>query len=405
MARRPTSGEVRGAVGNEIGAGLCGSTSTVLLACLATDTACARVCVWHSLTGVEELVASSGKLAVLDRLLAKLQSKGHRVVLFSMFTSMLDILEDVIRLRGYRYCRLDGSTNRVQRNVNIASFNAKDSPYFIFLMSTKAGGLGVNLQSADTAILYDSDWNPQGDLQAMARVHRIGQEKKVHVYRMVTRGTVEERIIQRAEKKLYLDQMVNRGSTAQAERMEALGTDAILKMLRFGADKIMSADGTEELALSDKDLERLIDRTETAVTKNVADHKPEDDKAASFVSEDELDADGVFDQALAAAELGAETKAKKLPAQTRPRRQTRAQKQREEKHRQEKEAEERERRASDVNFETGTTQSAATFSAEMPLMQVRHAPFLVLCLSTSYSIATVRAVADANAEREDHLCR
>ena len=118
-------------------------------------------------------------------------------MLFSQFTRCLDILEDFVRARGYQYSRLDGGTNRVQRTVDISTFNSPDSPYFLFLMSTRAGGLGVNLQTADTAILYDSDWNPQADLQAMARVHRIGQKKPVHVYRMVTRGTVEERICPR----------------------------------------------------------------------------------------------------------------------------------------------------------------------------------------------------------------
>ena len=249
-------------------------------------------------TPVEDLVEASGKLQILDRLLQKLQTAGHRVVLFSQFTQMLDILEDFLVQRGYRYCRLDGSTNRVQRTVDISTFNAPGSPYFLFLMSTRAGGLGVNLQTADTAILYDSDWNPQADLQAMARVHRIGQTKKVHVYRMVTRGTVEERIIQRAEKKLYLDQMVNRGSTVQADKLEKLGTDALMKMLTFGANKIMSADNADE-GLSDADLDRLIDRNgdegaaagagagrrggasgvdsklETGVTQTAADFKPE----------------------------------------------------------------------------------------------------------------------------------
>ena len=216
------------------------------------------------LTSKDELVAASGKLQILEKLLAKLKTAGNRVVLFSQFTSMLDILEDFLIKTGYKYCRLDGSTNRVQRTVDISTFNADGSPYFIFLMSTRAGGLGVNLQTADTAILYDSDWNPQADLQAMARVHRIGQKKVVHVYRMVTRGTVEERIIQRAEKKLYLDQMVNRGSTVQADKLEKLGTDALMKMLTFGADKILSADSTAGGGLSDADLDRLIDRKSAA---------------------------------------------------------------------------------------------------------------------------------------------
>lgn len=156
------------------------------------------------------IIEASGKLQVLDRLLVKLQSEGHRVVLFSQFTSVLDILVDYLEFRGFKFCRLDGSTNRVRRQVHINSFNRPGSPLFVFLMSTRAGGLGVNLQTADTVILYDSDWNPQADLQAMARVHRIGQKKVVHVYRLVSAGTVEERIVQRAEKKLYLDQMVNR---------------------------------------------------------------------------------------------------------------------------------------------------------------------------------------------------
>jgi hypothetical protein len=238
-------------------------------------------------TPVEELVQASGKLQVLDRLLQKLQASGHRVVLFSQFTMMLDILEDYLIQRDYKFCRLDGSTNRVQRSVDIATFNAPGSPYFLFLMSTRAGGLGVNLQTADTAILFDSDWNPQADLQAMARVHRIGQTKTVHVYRLITRGTVEERIIQRAEKKLYLDQMVNRGSTAQADKLEKLGTDALLQMLTFGADKILSADSADD-GLTDSDLDSLIDRSgareassgstgklETGVTQTLASFKPE----------------------------------------------------------------------------------------------------------------------------------
>jgi hypothetical protein len=129
--------------------------------------------------------------------------------------------------------------------VDINAFNAPGSKIFIYLMSTRAGGLGVNLQTADTCILYDSDWNPQVDMQAMARVHRIGQKKKVHIYRLVTAGTMEERIIQRSEKKLFLDQMVNRGSTANSEAMEKLGTKELLAMLTFGADAIFQADDGE----------------------------------------------------------------------------------------------------------------------------------------------------------------
>ena len=109
----------------------------------------------------QQLIDGSGKFQLLDRLLAKLFAGGHRVVLFSQFTSTLDLLEDFLKSRQYKYCRLDGSTNRVQRTVDINAFNMPGSTRFVFLMSTRAGGLGINCQTADTCILFDSDWNPQ----------------------------------------------------------------------------------------------------------------------------------------------------------------------------------------------------------------------------------------------------
>ena len=134
----------------------------------------------------EELVKASGKMVVLDQLLKKLHQRGHRVVLFSQYTRMLDIISDYLDMRGYHHCRLDGSTNRVMREVYINMFNRPQSDLFIFCLSTRAGGEGVNLFTADTVILFDSDWNPQVDIQAMARVHRIGQKKTVHIYRLVS---------------------------------------------------------------------------------------------------------------------------------------------------------------------------------------------------------------------------
>ena len=171
---------------------------------------------------------------------------------------MLDILQDFLTLRGYQYARLDGSTNRVQRSIDIAAFNRPGSPMFAFLLSTRAGGLGVNLQTADTCVLFDSDWNPQVDTQAMARVHRIGQKKPVHVYRLVTAGTVEERMQQRAEKKLFLEQMVSRGSTKQSEALEGVDKNDLYGMLRFGVDAIFSKEAGEPP--SDADLDVLMDR-------------------------------------------------------------------------------------------------------------------------------------------------
>ena len=214
---------------------------------------------------LEDIIEASGKLSVLDRILIKLKENDHRVVIFSQFTSMLDILADFLHLRGHQYARLDGSTNRVQRSIDIAAFNRPNSPLFAFLLSTRAGGLGVNLQTADTCVMFDSDWNPQVDMQAMARVHRIGQKKPVHIYRLVTAGTVEERMTQRAEKKLFLEQMVSRGSTAAAESMEALDKNDLYAMLRFGVDAVFSKDSGDPP--TDEELTALMDRSEEGERK------------------------------------------------------------------------------------------------------------------------------------------
>mmetsp|Transcript_13286 Transcript_13286/g.24930 ORF Transcript_13286/g.24930 Transcript_13286/m.24930 type:complete len:1045 (-) Transcript_13286:14-3148(-) len=218
-------------------------------------------------TGVEELIASSGKLAVLDKLLRSLFKNGHRTCIFSQFTSMLNILEDYCVLRGWRYCRFDGSTPRAQRNHLINQFNAPGSDDFIFLMSTRSGGLGINLQTADTCILYDSDWNPQPDLQAMARVHRIGQKKTVHIYRLVSSGTVEERILERAEKKLYLDQMVNRGGSTQDMNQDGSGLSSseLLASLQFGSNAIFAS--ANDLP-TDSDIRTIIDRNRSETTSD-----------------------------------------------------------------------------------------------------------------------------------------
>ena len=113
-----------------------------------------------------------------------------------------------MHIRGYEYCRIDGSTDYESRESAIDTYNAPGSSKFCFLLSTRAGGLGINLQTADTVVLYDSDWNPQADLQAQDRAHRIGQKKPVSIYRLVTENTVEEKIVQRAQQKLKLDAMV-----------------------------------------------------------------------------------------------------------------------------------------------------------------------------------------------------
>jgi ATP-dependent helicase STH1/SNF2 len=175
----------------------------------------------------ENLVRYSGKVELLDRLLYKLLGSGHRVLIFCQFTSVMDILEDFFRLRGYIHLRLDGSTATAVRAESMRQFNAPDSDAQIFLLSTRAGGFGINLQTADTVILFDSDWNPQNDLQAQARAHRIGQKAEVRVFRMVTSGSIEERILERARQKQSMDDLVIQAGkfnqkTSASERRQIL---------------------------------------------------------------------------------------------------------------------------------------------------------------------------------------
>ena len=170
-----------------------------------------------SLLDKECMVTDSGKMAVLDKLLSKLKIEGHRVLIYSQMTRMIDILEEYMGHRCYRYIRLDGSSRISDRRDMVEDFQTK-SDIFVFLLSTRAGGLGINLTAADTVIFYDSDWNPTVDqqvhdliscyppsslylLQAMDRAHRLGQTKQVTVYRLIVQGSIEERILQRAKEK------------------------------------------------------------------------------------------------------------------------------------------------------------------------------------------------------------
>lgn len=156
----------------------------------------------------ETLVQMCGKFMLLDQILHKLKRTGHRVLIFNQMTRVMDILESYCHMRGFTYLRLDGSTPADQRSAAVQAYNHPESKYFIFMLSTKAGGLGLNLQAADTVILFDSDWNPQNDEQAMARSHRIGQKQQVLVLRFITTATVEEHVLSTATTKLSHEQMV-----------------------------------------------------------------------------------------------------------------------------------------------------------------------------------------------------
>ncbi|KAI9837481.1 MAG: putative DNA helicase ino80 [Sarea resinae] len=161
---------------------------------------------------MRRFVTDSGKLAKLDELLQQLKEGGHRVLLYFQMTRMIDLMEEYLTYRNYKYLRLDGSTKLEDRRDTVADFQTRPE-IFIFLLSTRAGGLGINLTSADTVIFYDSDWNPTIDSQAMDRAHRLGQTKQVTVYRMITRGTIEERIRKRALQKEEVQRVVISGGS------------------------------------------------------------------------------------------------------------------------------------------------------------------------------------------------
>ncbi|XP_017205223.1 probable global transcription activator SNF2L1 isoform X3 [Oryctolagus cuniculus] len=219
----------------------------------------------------EHIVNNSGKMLVLDKLLAKLKEQGSRVLIFSQMTRLLDILEDYCMWRGYEYCRLDGQTPHEEREDKflevellgqreaIEAFNVPNSSKFIFMLSTRAGGLGINLASADVVILYDSDWNPQVDLQAMDRAHRIGQKKPVRVFRLITDNTVEERIVERAEIKLRLDSIVIQQGRLIDQQSNKLAKDEMLQMIRHGATHVFAS---KESELTDEDITTILERGE-----------------------------------------------------------------------------------------------------------------------------------------------
>ncbi|KAF7776570.1 hypothetical protein Agabi119p4_4963 [Agaricus bisporus var. burnettii] len=141
-------------------------------------------------------------MMILDKLLASMKAKGSRVLIFSQMSRILDILEDYCLFRQYKYCRIDGGTARDDRILAIDEYNKPDSEKLIFLLTTRAGGLEINLATADIVVLYDSDWNPRADLQAMDGAHHIGQTKQVYVFRFITEGSVEERMLERTAQNL-----------------------------------------------------------------------------------------------------------------------------------------------------------------------------------------------------------
>ncbi|KAH7084287.1 SNF2 family N-terminal domain-containing protein [Paraphoma chrysanthemicola] len=221
----------------------------------------------------ETLVSTSGKMLLLDSLLPELIRRGHKVLIFSQFTTTLDLLGHYLDLRSWPYARIDGSVAQTDRQDQILAFNktkAKDAKD-IFILSTRAGGQGINLAAADTVILFDSDWNPQQDLQAMDRAHRIGQTRNVIVYRFATRNTVEQKLLESAEAKRRLEKLVIRKGGVRNDRGKTRGNEKeqeveeLQKLLRRSdGERFDIEDNEAGRLLGDEELEILLDRSDDA---------------------------------------------------------------------------------------------------------------------------------------------
>lgn len=229
---------------------------------------------------LKALITTSGKMMLLDRLLSKLRSEGHRVLIFSQMVHMLDILTDYMKLRNYQYQRLDGTVPAAERRVAIEHFNAPGSEDYVFLLSTRAGGLGINLMTADTVVLFDSDWNPQADLQAMARAHRIGQQKPVSVYRLVSKDTIEEEILERARNKRMLEFItIQRGVTDRQQKEitdkinraveQPNSVEDINNILKRRGQKMFEQSGNQK-KLEELDIDSVLENAEEHKTEQAA---------------------------------------------------------------------------------------------------------------------------------------
>ena len=227
-------------------------------------------------------IAASGKLVLLEKLLIKMQREGHRVLIFSQFVLVLDLLQEFCDYKKYTYERLDGGVRGNEREAAIDRFVKPGSNRFLFLLSTRAGGVGLNLATADTVIIFDSDWNPQQDMQAQARAHRIGQKNKVMIYRLVTRNTYESEMFMRASKKLGLDHAVltnlERGRGRGGGRRkrgedeayaegdgevgeEEVDRDAIDKILKLGAYGLFDEEGDQRaIEFEQRDIDEILEK-------------------------------------------------------------------------------------------------------------------------------------------------
>ncbi|KAJ4422522.1 hypothetical protein N0V82_002856 [Gnomoniopsis sp. IMI 355080] len=207
----------------------------------------------------KNLVSASSKLVLLEQMLPKLKESGHRVLLFSQFLGMLDIVEDFLTGIGFKYQRLDGSISSLEKQKRIDAFNEPGSEYFAFLLSTRAGGVGINLATADTVIILDPDFNPHQDIQALSRAHRIGQKNKVLCFQLMTKSSVEEKIMQIGRKKMALDHALI--ETMDRKKEDDAGED-LESILKHGADALFNENNDKEVIKYDAEaIDKLLDRT------------------------------------------------------------------------------------------------------------------------------------------------
>lgn len=202
------------------------------------------------------LVQASPKLQLLDIMLPKLQERGHRVLMFSQFLDQLDIIEDFLIGLGMQYQRLDGNIGSLEKQKRIDAFNAPDSPYFAFLLSTRAGGVGINLATADTVIIMDPDFNPHQDIQALSRAHRIGQKKKVLVFQLMTKDSAEEKVVQIGRSKMALDHVL----IESLDQEEDAGQD-LESILKHGAMALFEDNNDNAIHYNSASVDKLLDRT------------------------------------------------------------------------------------------------------------------------------------------------
>ncbi|KAH6697594.1 chromo domain-containing protein [Plectosphaerella plurivora] len=217
------------------------------------------------------LVSASSKLVLLQQMLPKLKERGHRVLLFSQFLNQLDIIEDFLNGLGFDYRRLDGSISSLEKQRRIDAYNAPDSPVFAFLLSTRAGGVGINLATADTVIILDPDFNPHQDIQALSRAHRIGQKNKVLCFQLVTKNSAEEKIMQIGRKKMALDHVLIESMDNEDE-----APDDLESILKYGASALFGEGEADIIRYDDASIDKLLDRSEIEQTKT------DDDGATNF---------------------------------------------------------------------------------------------------------------------------